>query len=168
MQALGAGLFLLTFVYAFLIFLVSVFKPYVVVGLFLVPIFFFISQHLESRTYYIDHNISPIPNHKLIGKELKFDKRMYLKSGLPKKRLRNYSTLCLHDFKLTKFEEGLKIPQDYWEKNLKTKYQAPKTEVLEPPQSFTVTNAFNCERMVKLTLKDPNGRLVEMFEFEID
>ena len=162
-QALGAGLFLLTFIYAFLIFLISIFKPYVFVGLFLVPILFFLSQYFENSTYNISHKIIPIHNHSLIGKELKFDKKVYLKSNLPKKRLRNYSTLCLHDFKLTDSNDGLVLPKVYWQKG-----QPPETEVLEPPQSFTVIDAFECGRMVKLSLKDPDGRLIEMFEFEID
>lgn len=168
MQVYGAAIFLLTFLYAFLIFLVSIFKPSVLVGFYLVPIFFTISQHLEDSTYNIDHQISPIPNHQLIGKVVKFNETVYLKSNMPKKRLRNYSTLCFHDFKLSKYSDLHEVPKDYWGKHLKTKYQVPKVEVLKPPQSFTVTHAFNCGRLVTLGLKDPNGRLIEVFEFEIE
>ena len=168
-EVVGSVLFLSCFLIALTIFILSIFKPKALAGLFLLPILMGASIRLENSAYNITPKFKDLLNHKKIGSELVVIKRAYLISKLPKKRMRNYSYLCKHDFEISESQDFISpAPSDYWKNELRMEYVAPKFEEVVPPIKLKVVGAFQCDRIVYLSLKDSSGRLIEASEIEAE
>ena len=163
LQVIGAVLFLLCFAIAIVLFIVSIFKPKAFYGLIIIPVLLMISIYLENSSYKIDHKINEIIDHRLIGSVLELKKNAFLISNLPKKRLRNHLTLCKHDYELDDTRYGITpVTRKFWEENFESEYKTPIFEEVTPPQTFDVIGAFVCEGRTYLSLKNFEGKNIEI------